>query len=99
MELPKITGFLWFYLTLLLAFGQVLTAQGGKKWQLGEEPNLAEGGLQIKLDRDLYTHQGSIVYASHLEFETKPEISDSQFYKIARDAFNEMQASAKANGL
>ncbi|KID84338.1 hypothetical protein MGU_08424 [Metarhizium guizhouense ARSEF 977] len=99
MELPKITGFLWFYLTLLLAFGQVLTAQGGKKWQIGEEPKLAEDGLQIKLDRDLYTHQGSIVYTSHLEFDEKPEISDSQLYQIARDAFNEMQASAIDNGL
>ncbi|EXU99399.1 hypothetical protein X797_007535 [Metarhizium robertsii] len=93
------TGFLWFYLTILLSFSQVLTAQGGKKWQLGEEPKLAEDGLQIKLDRDLYTHQGSIVYTSHLQFDEKPEISDSQLYQIARDAFNEMQASVVSNGL
>ncbi|KAK8917753.1 hypothetical protein H634G_10696 [Metarhizium anisopliae BRIP 53293] len=99
MELPRITGFLWFYLTLLLAFGQVLTAQGGKKWQLKAEPEIPEDGLQIKLDRDLYTHQGSIVYTSHLQFDEKPEISDSQLYDIARDAFIEMQKSAEANGL
>ncbi|OAA73181.1 hypothetical protein ISF_00082 [Cordyceps fumosorosea ARSEF 2679] len=102
MELPKITGFLWFYLGLLLAFGQILTVQGqgnGGEWELPAEPALAADGLQIKLDRDLYKKQGSIVYASHLHFDETPDISDSQLYKIARDAYNEMRSSATKNGL
>ncbi|KAM3539415.1 hypothetical protein ARSEF1564_007671 [Beauveria bassiana] len=102
MALPKITGFLWFYLGILLAFGQVLTVNGQGKdgeWELPAEPAIAEDGLQIKLDRDLYKKQGSIVYASHLQSDEKLDISDSQLYRIAKDAFMEMRSSAKKNGL
>ncbi|KGQ04945.1 hypothetical protein BBAD15_g9821 [Beauveria bassiana D1-5] len=102
MALPKITGFLWFYLGILLAFGQVWTVNGQGKdgeWELPAEPAIAEDGLQIKLDRDLYKKQGSIVYASHLESNEKLDISDSQLYRIAKDAFMEMRSSAKKNGL
>ncbi|OAA39892.1 hypothetical protein BBO_06418 [Beauveria brongniartii RCEF 3172] len=102
MALPKITGFLWFYLGILLAFGQVLTVHGQGKdgeWELPDEPAIAADGLQIKLDRDLYKKQGSIVYASHLQSAEKLDISDSQLYRIAKDAFMEMRSSANKNGL
>ncbi|KAM3436219.1 hypothetical protein NHJ13734_005208 [Beauveria thailandica] len=102
MALPNITGFLWFYLGILLAFGQVLTVHGqgnDGEWELPDEPALAPDGLQIKLDRDLYKKQGSIVYASHLQSDEKLDISDSQLYRIAKDAFMEMRSSATKNGL
>ncbi|OAA41146.1 hypothetical protein BBO_05682 [Beauveria brongniartii RCEF 3172] len=94
MELPKITRFLWCYLTILLAFGQVLVAQLPKV-----EPEIPKDGLQIRLERELFGKQQSVVYASHLEFDEEPEISDRQFLKIAIDAFKEMRHMVDENKL
>ncbi|KAM3449331.1 hypothetical protein MY3296_007027 [Beauveria thailandica] len=94
MELPKITRFLWYYLTILLAFGQVLVAQLPKV-----EPEIPKDGLQIRLERELFSKQQSVVYASHLEFDDAPEISDRQFLKIAIDAFKEMRHMVDENKL
>ncbi|PQK10533.1 hypothetical protein BB8028_0002g08540 [Beauveria bassiana] len=94
MELPKVTHFLWCYLTILLAFGQVLVAQLPKV-----EPGIPPDGLQIRLERELFAKQQSVVYASHLEFDEEPKISDRQFFKIAIDAFKEMRHMVDENKL
>ncbi|OAR05844.1 hypothetical protein LLEC1_04271 [Akanthomyces lecanii] len=94
MELPKITRLLWWYLTILLAFGQVLVAQLPKV-----EPAIPKDGLQIRLERELFVKQRSVIYASHLEFDEKPKISDRQLLKIAIDAFNEMRHMVFENRL
>ncbi|KAM3504305.1 hypothetical protein MY10362_003648 [Beauveria mimosiformis] len=85
----------WLLVKVLGVHGQ------GKdgEWELKDEPTLAADGLQIKLDRDLYKKQGSIVYASHLQSDEKLDISDGQLYRIAKDAFLEMRSSANKNGL
>ncbi|KAH0592952.1 hypothetical protein MHUMG1_09198 [Metarhizium humberi] len=107
MELYKTTSFLWYYLTILLAFCQVLEAQapaGPKKERVPlpalptDEPLPAKDSLQIKLDRDLYA-KGSLVFSSHLEFENPQTITASQMKRIAVDAYDEMRSMAKKNGI
>ncbi|KID62535.1 uncharacterized protein G6M90_00g106860 [Metarhizium brunneum] len=107
MELYKTTSFLWYYLTILLAFCQVLEAQapaGPKKERVPlpalptDEPLPAKDSLQIKLDRDLYA-KGSMVFSSHLKFENPQTITASQMKRIAVDAYDEMRSMAKKNGI
>ncbi|KID93473.1 hypothetical protein MAJ_10568, partial [Metarhizium majus ARSEF 297] len=107
MELYKATSFLWYYLTILLAFCQVLEAQAPtepKKERVPlpalptDEPLPAKDSLQIKLDRDLYA-KGSLVFSSHLEFENPQTITASQMKRIAVDAYDEMRSMAKKNSI
>lgn len=91
--------FLWYFLTILVTFGQFLDAAPWER-KIKDEVKPKADGLEVRLDYELYKRDNpGYLFSSHLKFDEKPEISDKQLKTMAIEGYKEMEGMISEYGI